>query len=97
MGAGVPVVASNLPGMAQIVRSTGAGELFDPDDPSDIARAIRKVLGATEERRAVYRQGGLAATSGQYGWERQAETLRRLYAELPVLDRGAPSPSQVSG
>ena len=97
MGAGVPVVASNLPGMAQIVRSTGAGELFDPDDPSDIARAIRKVLGATEERRAVYRQGGLAATSGQYGWERQAETLRRLYADLPILDRGAPSPSQVSG
>jgi glycosyltransferase involved in cell wall biosynthesis len=96
MGAGVPVVASNLPGMARIVRSTGAGELFDPERPTDIARAIRKVIGATEERRAAYRDGGLAATSGQYGWEWQAETLRRLYADLPIPDREVPEPSQVS-
>ena len=46
MGAGVPVVASDLPGMAPIVRDTGCGELCDPNDPADIARAIRAIVDA---------------------------------------------------
>ena len=61
MGAGVPVVASDLPGMAPIVRDTGCGELCDPDDPADIARAIRLILDAPPERRAAYREACLAA------------------------------------
>ena len=56
MGAGVPVVASDLPGMAPIVRATGCGELCDPDDPADIARAIGAIIDAPPERRAAYRE-----------------------------------------
>lgn len=84
MGAGVPVVASDLPGMAPIVRDTGCGELCDPDDPGDIARAIRLILDAPSERRAAYRDAGLAAAHGAYSWERQARTLLDLYAGLRV-------------
>lgn len=82
MGAGVPVVASDLPGMAPIVRETGCGELCDPDDPSDIARAIRLLLGASPERRAAYRAAALAAARGPYSWERQAATLLAVYEGL---------------
>ncbi|MEA2623228.1 MAG: hypothetical protein QOH61_2138 [Chloroflexota bacterium] len=82
MGAGVPVVASNLPGMAPIVRETGCGELCDPTDRADIARVIQRVLDAPPERRAAYREAALAAARGPYSWERQAETLRALYAGL---------------
>src|SRR5207245_1271294 len=46
LGAGVPVVASDLPGMAQIIRATGAGVLCDPTNARSIAAAIREVLDA---------------------------------------------------
>ena len=82
MGAGVPVVASDLPGMAPIVRATGCGELCDPDDPADIARAITTIVDATPERRAAYRDACLAAARGTYAWEHQAPVLRDLYRDL---------------
>jgi glycosyltransferase involved in cell wall biosynthesis len=82
MGAGVPVVASDLPGMAPIVRDTGCGELCNPDDPADIVRAISLILDASPERRAEYRDACLAAARGEYSWERQAERLLGLYGSL---------------
>lgn len=82
MGAGVPVVASDLPGMAPIVRDTGCGELCDPNDPADIARAILLILDASPERRAAYREACLAAAHGPYSWDRQAEALLGLYEGL---------------
>lgn len=82
MGAGVPVVASDLPGMAPIVRATGCGELCDPHDPADIARAIRAILEATPERRAAYRRAALAAARDVYSWEHQAPVLLDLYRDL---------------
>lgn len=84
MAAGVPVVASDLPGMAPIVRATGCGELCDPDDPADVARAIRTVLDAAPEQRAAYRAACLEGARGRYGWARQAATLREVYADLPI-------------
>lgn len=82
MGAGVPVVASDLPGMAPMVRSTGCGELCDPSDPADIARAIRLIIEATPERQAAYREAALAAARDVYAWEHQAPVLLDLYADL---------------
>ena len=82
MGAGVPVVASDLPGMAPIVRATGCGELCDPDDPVDIARAIRTIIEATPERRAGYREAALRAARDIYAWEHQAPVLLDLYRDL---------------
>ena len=84
MGAGVPVVASDLPGMGPIVHDTGCGELCDPEDPADIARAIRTILDAPPERRAAYREACLAAARGPYAWERQAAALLELYRGLRV-------------
>jgi glycosyltransferase involved in cell wall biosynthesis len=82
MGAGVPVVASDLPGMAAIVRATGCGELCDPDDPADIARALRAIIDASPERRAAYREACLAAAREVYAWEHQAPVLLDLYRDL---------------
>jgi len=82
MGAGVPVVASDLPGMAPIVRDTGCGIVCDPTNPADIARAIRQVVDARPERRAALRAACLAAARGPYAWERQVEALLDVYADL---------------
>ena len=41
---GTPVVASDLPGVREPVRTTGMGELATPGDPASLAAAISKVL-----------------------------------------------------
>jgi len=82
MSAGTPVVASNLPGMAAIVRETGAGLTCDPADPADIARAIRAILDAPPSERAAYRTRALAAARTAYNWERQADAYLGVLRDL---------------
>ncbi len=82
MGAGVPVVATDLEGMAAIVREMGCGELCRPGDPDDLARAIRVILEATPERRAAYGAAGRRAVSETYGWEHQVGGLVALLRDL---------------
>ena len=82
MAAGVPVVASDLPGMAGIVRETGAGELVDPTDPAAIARAITRILDAPAAEREAYGRRALAAAHETYNWERQMDLLLAEYGQL---------------
>ena len=82
MAAGVPVVASDLPGMAGIVRETRCGILCDPTDPAAIAAAIRAILDAPEAERVAYRERAIAAAHGSYSWEAQVEILLAEYARL---------------
>jgi glycosyltransferase involved in cell wall biosynthesis/SAM-dependent methyltransferase len=88
IGAGTPVVASDLPGMAEIVQTAGNGVLCDPSDPADIARAIREVLDASPERRAALRENSLRAAREIYAWDRQAERLLALYEGIVSTDDG---------
>lgn len=82
MAAGVPVVASDLPGMAPIVRETGVGLVVDPTDPGAIAAACREILDALPEERAARRRRALDAAHATYNWERQVDVLFREYGRL---------------
>jgi glycosyltransferase involved in cell wall biosynthesis len=82
MAVGVPVVASDLPGMAPIVRETGCGVVCDPTDPAAIAAAIASILDAPGDVRRAYRERALAAAHGTYCWERQVEVLLEEYGRL---------------
>ena len=82
LAVGVPVVASDLPGMAGVVRETGCGLLVDPTDPASIAAAIREILEASPEARRGYRERGLAAAHATYNWESQADHLFDRYGDL---------------
>jgi glycosyltransferase involved in cell wall biosynthesis len=82
IGAGVPVVASDLPGMAGIVREAGVGELCDPASPPSIAAALRSILDAPPDERAALRGHILAVAHQRYTWDTQAAALLRLCAEL---------------
>jgi glycosyltransferase involved in cell wall biosynthesis len=84
MGVGVPVVASDLPGIAPLVSETGCGVLCDPTDPQDIARAIRAVIDAPEAERIEGRLRCLRAARARYSWRLQARELLRVYARLGV-------------
>jgi glycosyltransferase involved in cell wall biosynthesis len=82
LAAGVPVVASDLPGMAEVVRETGAGEVCDPTDPASIAAALHRVLDVGPEQRAALRGRALHAAHSRYNWETQAAVLLDIYGDL---------------
>jgi glycosyltransferase involved in cell wall biosynthesis len=82
MAAGVPVVASDLPGMAPIVAETGCGVVCDPTDPAAIAEAIRSIFALPAAEREAMSQRALAAAAGPYSWEAQVEVLLDEYGRL---------------
>jgi glycosyltransferase involved in cell wall biosynthesis len=84
MAVGVPVVASDLPGMAAIVRPLDSGRLVDPNDPIAIAAGLTDVLNTPKAERTARRTRTLAAAHDLYNWETQSA---RLFAEFERLTR----------
>jgi glycosyltransferase involved in cell wall biosynthesis len=82
MAAGVPLVASDLPGMAPIVRATGCGLVVDPTDPSAIGAAITTILEMTPDERLAMGGRGRDAHLETYNWESQAALLLAEYGRL---------------
>ena len=82
LAAGVPVVASDLPGMAPIVRETACGLLVDPTDRAAIAAALREVLDTPAAEMADWRARCSAAARETYNWERQLDGLLAEYTRL---------------
>lgn len=53
MGYGVPVVASDLPGVRASIKMTGKGKLVKPGDPQGLAKAILEVAGKSWTRKII--------------------------------------------
>jgi glycosyltransferase involved in cell wall biosynthesis len=79
---GVPVVASDLPGMAGVVNESGAGILVDSADPAAIAAAIRALIEEDPPAREIRRRRILASAHATYNWEVQAQELLAEYSRL---------------
>ncbi len=82
LAAGVPVAASDLPGMAAIVRELDAGALFDPERRDSISGAILDLLARSPEERTAQRLRVRSAVARRYDWRTQFE---RLLAEYTLL------------
>jgi glycosyltransferase involved in cell wall biosynthesis len=89
IAAGVPVVASDLPGMAEIVRTDGIGVLCDPTSPGEIAAGIRTIVSASAAERWERRARILRVAHERYNWESQLDTLLALYGELAPVGGGS--------
>jgi glycosyltransferase involved in cell wall biosynthesis len=61
MAAGLPVAASAIGGIPDLVEPSVTGLLFDPHDPKAIAEAVRRVLADGEMREKMGRAGRNAA------------------------------------
>jgi glycosyltransferase involved in cell wall biosynthesis len=79
---GVPVVASDLPGMADTVRDIDAGVLVDPTDVPAIVRGCIELLDLDEASRERRHTAMLKAAHSTYNWERQAEILLSEYSRI---------------
>jgi glycosyltransferase involved in cell wall biosynthesis len=96
IAAGVPVVASDLPGMAEIVRELDCGVLVDPTDPADIARGILAILDAPPEKRAAMRERAWRGGQDRYNWESQLDALFGMYRNLVEVPPGGLSGRRVA-
>lgn len=80
IAAGIPVAASNFPELRKIVLGHQLGEVFDPEDPRDIARAIDFILSDPERYRRM--KENARRTAQTYNWENESRKLLKIYAEL---------------
>jgi glycosyltransferase involved in cell wall biosynthesis len=78
MASGLPVVASRVPGLQEVVGD--AAELFKPSDPEELARCIRRVLSSAELRSALRERG--IRRSELFSIDRTAEQHASLYKLL---------------
>lgn len=78
MAAGLPVVASDLPGWRDFIDEAGCGLLVDPRSPEAIAGAIRWLLDHPDEAEAMGRRGR-EAVEARYNWEQEAARLLDFY------------------
>jgi glycosyltransferase involved in cell wall biosynthesis len=82
MAASLPVVATALPHLHEIVEESGAGTCVDTDDPGALADAIGRIV---DNPVLADRMGsaGRRAVEGRYNWDAAAATLRGVYARIP--------------
>lgn len=86
--AGVPVVATNLPGMATVLSHGQSGALTTVGEPVELAKASRQILDDPERRRQLIEAGRRNIASGHA----PAEVARRwadLYGEVAKRQKPA--------
>lgn len=79
MAAGVPVVASNAGGPAEIVEDGKNGFLIPPGDSGAIERALRSLLTEPELKTRIGQQGRLRAQE-RYDMKRVVQEVEKVYA-----------------
>lgn len=77
MACGVPVVVSDFPGQADLVRSVNCGIVVAPNDASSIARAVARLADHPEEARACGGRGRKAVEK-RHSWRSRAGATDRV-------------------
>ena len=88
LAAGVPVVASDFPGVRRIVLENPdgpLGELCDPTSTADVARALLAVLRLDRRESDALRSRCRAAATRRWNWETESSSLLNLYGALPMM------------
>lgn len=82
---GRPVVASDLPALAELVQDGVTGRLFRPEDPDALAAVLADLLARPEEAERLGRAGREWALNTRT-WTGNAGRYRDLYTSLGVTD-----------
>ena len=79
MAAGRAIVASRIPGYAEVVEDGAEGLLVEPRSSEALAAALIRVLGDAALRRAMGERGRTKAA--EYDWSRVADRVLEFYEE----------------
>ena len=78
MTQGVPVIASDVPLVRDVIDATGCGLLLKTGRPEDIAAAMNRLLDDPEEARLMGARGRQAALA-HYNWSVELDRLEEMY------------------
>lgn len=73
-----PVIVSNAIPLARIVKECKCGEVFESDNPEDLAISILKVYNSEKK----YGANGKKSVEKKYNWLKSSEKLLSLYREI---------------
>ncbi len=91
--AGLPIVATRMPGCSDVVRDGQTGLLVPPHSPRALAAAILRLLRERQEAQAMGSQAA-ALVRREFGLELTADRYAALYAGVLAGRRAAPRPPQ---
>ncbi|MGE5426181.1 MAG: glycosyltransferase family 4 protein [Bacillota bacterium] len=81
MACGLPVIASNLPGVRSVFRDGRDGYVVEPGDSSDLAAKIELALADDKQRQEMSRSARNYAVE-HYGWEQIADRILDEFSEI---------------
>ncbi len=91
LACGVPVVVTDFPGQADLVRRHGCGLVVPPEDPPALARAVARLHGDPDGCREMGGRGRLAVER-EHSWDaRAAQTARVLGEQLAGAEGRRPA------
>lgn len=96
LATGLPVVASRLSGIPELVRDGETGLLARAGDPDDLARALRELLGDPEAAVARAR-AGRELIEREFDIERSADRMLELFGIAHAHERAIASPPASTG
>ena len=85
IAAGTPVAGSDFPEFRRVIadpRFGPLGTLFEPSDPTDLARAVRQILDAPARDRDAMRRRCRVASQERWNWETESQALIATYERL---------------
>jgi glycosyltransferase involved in cell wall biosynthesis len=84
--AGVPVVVSDFPEMAKVVRDYNIGMAVNDRNPENFAAILNEML-TNEELRSTWKHN-LVNASNELCWEREKDVLIDIYRRAGLLEKG---------
>jgi phosphatidylinositol alpha-mannosyltransferase len=86
LAAGLPVVASDIPGYREVVRDGVDGILTPPRDAQAVAAAVARILEDAELSKRLSEAG--RETAIRYSWDTVAGEIEAVYREVESQKRG---------
>lgn len=87
MASGVPVVATDVGGIPEIVRESESGVLVPPGNELELRKAIQELL-LDDELRKRLGANGRKAVEERYSWERVTERIEKTYEDVLSKSNG---------
>jgi glycosyltransferase involved in cell wall biosynthesis len=87
MATGLPVIATDYPGVRAVVDEGRTGLVVPPANPDAVADAIRRLLGEGAEGRAAIGAAGRDKAVREWGWVALLDRMDAAYAEAIAARR----------
>lgn len=81
LACGVPVIVTDFPGQADLVRTYECGLVVPPENPELLAEAVTRMYEDEETRREMGRRGR-AAIVADHSWQHRADTIAQILENL---------------